>query len=141
MVSVDGSLFIQIINFIVLIWVLNMVLYKPIRNILAQRRNKVEGLGQDIETTLKDATAKKEAFAEGLKEARAKGVQEKDALIEEAAREEKTITEDLMRKAQADLAEVRTKIAADVDNVKSVLEKEVDAFADDICKKILGRAA
>lgn len=141
MVSVDGSLFIQIINFILLIWVLNMVLYRPIRNILAQRRNKVDRLGQDIETSLSDATAKKDAFAEGMKAARAKGIQAKDALIEEAGLEEKSMIEEIMKKAQADLADVRAKITADVDDVKSALEKEVDSFADDICKKILGRAA
>ena len=44
MVNVDVSLLIQIINFIVLIWVLNLVLYKPIRNILIQRKEKVANL-------------------------------------------------------------------------------------------------
>ena len=140
MVSVDGSIFIQIVNFIVLIWVLNMVLYKPIRKILAQRREKVAGFGRGIEACITDANAKKEAFSEGIKQARAKGVLAKDVLREEAAHEEKGMIDEIMQKAQADLAEVRAKIAKDADDVRLALEKEVDSFADEICKKILGRA-
>ena len=57
MVSIDGSLFIQIANFIFLILVLNMVLFKPIRKVLVQRQEKISGLEKDIETADKDADA------------------------------------------------------------------------------------
>jgi F-type H+-transporting ATPase subunit b len=47
MVSVDGSIVVQIVNFLVLIWILNMVLYKPIRKILLDRKEKMTGLQSD----------------------------------------------------------------------------------------------
>ena len=34
----DASVIIQIINFLFLIWVLNLIIYKPIRNIFIQRK-------------------------------------------------------------------------------------------------------
>ena len=37
MINIDGSLFIQIANFLVLIWILNIVVYRPIRKILIER--------------------------------------------------------------------------------------------------------
>ena len=36
----DASVIIQIINFLFLIWVLNLIIFKPIRNILIQRKEK-----------------------------------------------------------------------------------------------------
>ena len=44
MISVDVSLFIQIANFLFLIWVLNIILYRPIRGIIRQRKEKFDKL-------------------------------------------------------------------------------------------------
>ncbi len=140
MISLDGSLFIQIINFLFLIWALNVVLYKPIRKILIQRKEKITGLEQNIDASNIDIKEKDDAFISGLKEARAKGMGEKDALIQVAADEEKMIIEKINQKAQADLAEVREKVAKDAEGVRVSLQEELDDIAISISHKILGRA-
>lgn len=140
MISIDGSLFIQIVNFIILIFVLNIVLYKPIRNVLLERNKKVVGLGESIETFNKDAKEKDDAFASGIRAARVKGLKEKEALLEVASEEEKKIIAKINEKAQADLAQVRSEIAKDAEEVRAKLQKEVDVFANAIGQKILGRA-
>ena len=102
MVNVDVSLFIQIVNFIVLIWVLNLVLYKPIRKILIQRKEKVLALQQGAETSLEEARAREAAFDQGIKAARARGLKEKDSFLQEAGEEEKRIVGEINAKAQAE---------------------------------------
>ena len=140
MISVDGSLFIQIINFLFLIWALNFVLYKPIRNILIQRKEKVAGLEQNIDVCNKEIKEKDDAFISGLKEARVNGTKEKEALIEAATDEEKKIIEEINKKAQADFADVRERVAKDAEIVRVALQKELDNIATAISHKILGRA-
>ena len=136
----DGSVFIQIVNFVFTIWVLNLLLYKPIRKILKQRKEKVDGLELSIETSTKDAREKDEAFAAGIKEARARGVEKKNALVQEATDEEKSIIADINQKAQAELVQIRETIKTQAEVARDGLQKEVDGFADQICEKILGRA-
>jgi F-type H+-transporting ATPase subunit b len=140
MISIDGSLFIQIINFLFLIGVLNFVLYKPIRKILIQRKEKIAGLEQSIDARNSDAKEKDDAFTSGLKEARARGMGEKEALMQTATDEEKVIIEKINQKAQADLAEVREKVAKDSESVRATLQEELDDIATAISHKILGRA-
>lgn len=117
MVSVDSSLFIQILNFLFLIWALNVILYKPIRNILLKRKEHVAGLEEGVMTANSDATEKGTAFEEGIRAARTDGVEKKKTMMEEAALEEKAIVEKINSKAQADLAEVKAKIAEEADSV------------------------
>jgi F-type H+-transporting ATPase subunit b len=136
----DGSVFIQIINFVFTIWVLNLLLYKPIRKILKQRKEKIDGLELSIETSAKDAREKDDAFSAGIKEARAKGVEKKNTLVQEAADEEKSIMADINQKAQAELAQIRETIKKEAEIARDSLQKEVDGFADQISEKILGRA-
>ncbi len=140
MVDINWTVFLQIANFLILIFVLNTVLYKPIRNILLQRKEKVSGLEGSIDTLSQDAKKQDEAYALGIKEARAKGMKEKEALVKAASDEEKEIVRKINERAQADLAAIREKVAKDADKVRSALNEKVDAFARDIGQKILGRA-
>jgi F-type H+-transporting ATPase subunit b len=136
----DWTLFVQIANFLLIVWVLNIVLFRPIRNILIQRKEKITSLEQNVETSDNEAKGKNEAFDLGIRDARAKGLSEKNALLNEAADEEKEIVDKINQKAQADLAVVREKIAKDVEVVRASLQKEIDTFANAIGEKILGRA-
>ncbi len=136
----DVSLLVQIANFLIIIWLLNIVLYKPIRNILIQRKEKITSLEQNIDKLNGDSAEKDEAYLAGIKDARAKGLNEKDALMKEGAEEEKKIIEQINQKAHANLAEVRENITKEAQNVRESLNKEIDTFANAISEKILGRA-
>ncbi len=139
MINVDKSVFIQIINFLFLIWAMNVVLYKPIRKILLQRKEKIAGLEQSIENFGKNAQEKEDHYASGIKEARAKGHKEKEALLLSAHNEENQLIEKINKKAQEDLVQMRDKIAKDAESVRISLQNEVDTFAAAIGQKILGR--
>jgi F-type H+-transporting ATPase subunit b len=140
MISIDGSVFIQIINFLILIWILNLVLYKPIRNIIIQRKEKISGLETDIGTAETKAVAQDQAFADGIKQARANGLKQKETLMQAAADEEKELIGKINEKAQTELVKVREQIASEADDVRQALMKDVDDFAGAISQKILGRA-
>jgi F-type H+-transporting ATPase subunit b len=139
-VTPDWSIIIQIVNFLFTIWVLNVLLYKPIRKILSQRKEKVDGLELRIETSNNDVREKDEAFAAGIKNARTKGFQEKNTLLQQAADEEKSIIADINRKAQAELKQIREQIKNDAEVARESLQSEIDGFANQISQKILGRA-
>lgn len=140
MVSVDYSLLVQIVNFILLVLILNSVLYKPIRGVLTKRREAVDGLNASINASAVDVREKEGAFAAGIKEGRTRGVALKDALISEASEEEKRIVGEITQRAQDDLAAVREKISQDMVAVRESLQSNVDDFASAIGEKILGRA-
>lgn len=140
MISVDSSVFIQIVNFLFLIWILNKILYRPIRDILAKRRDRVTGMEDGIENCLNEAREKDALFSEGIRSARSNGTMEKDKVVQEAEEEERAIIRQINEKAQAELAKVREKIAKDAEEVRKSLLQEVDKFANDIGEKILGRA-
>jgi F-type H+-transporting ATPase subunit b len=127
-------------NFLFLIWILNLILYKPIRNVLKQRQQKVSGLEESITACQKDAKDKEDAFMAAIRDARAKGMKKKEALMAEATEEEKRIIANINETAQAELAKVREKIVEDAEAVRNTLMQEIDSFAEAIGHKILGRA-
>ena len=136
----DVSFLIQIANFVFLIWILNTILYKPIRKILHQRKEKIDGLEKNIAGLHENAIEQEKLWESGIKEARAKGLHEKDDMIHEAEEEEKKIIEKINQKMMEDQSVFQKKISSDIENVRSALQKEIEAFSDTIVEKILGRA-
>ena len=136
----DGSTIIQLINFLVLLWILNLVFYKPIRNVLIQRKDKVDGLKAGGEKLAEDEVEKDNAFENGLKEARSKGLKEKETFIDQASVEEKEIISKINKDAQAKLVEIKKQVAEETEKARVELEKDIENYARDIGEKILGRA-
>ncbi len=140
MIEVSPFLFVQMVNFILLIFILNAILYKPIRNILIERKKKVQGLEESIESSQSDAAESGQAFKAKMGEAKMKGYQEKQALKEAGQEEENRLIEEINQEAQADLEAVRAQIAKDAEAAKGKLQAEVKVFSATIAEKILGRA-
>jgi len=136
----DISAVYQMINFLVLLFVLNMVLYKPIRNVILERKAKVEGLETGVEKASADLDSQKDAYKNGLKQARGEGLKKKEVFIDEATAEEKEIIDQINKKAQANFAEIKQQVAEETEQARKALEAEVDTYAKAIGEKILGRA-
>ena len=136
----DWTLFVQMGNFILLIFILNAILYKPIRQILIERKNKIQGYKEGIDTLQQDASESEKSFQANISEARQQGVREKEALKQAGQDEEKQITDEINRKAQAELEAVRAQIVKDAEDARRGLEKEIEVFSGTIVEKILGRA-
>jgi F-type H+-transporting ATPase subunit b len=136
----DISLVYQMINFLVLLFMLNLVLYKPIRKVLLERKAKVESLEDGVERASADLDSQKDSYKSGLKEARSKGLKEKEIFVAAASKEELEIIDQINKKAQANLAQIKEQVASETEQARKALEGEVEAYAKAIGEKILGRA-
>jgi F-type H+-transporting ATPase subunit b len=136
----DWSFTLQIANFLFLIFALNLLLYRPIRRILKERRDKFKGMESAIQHAAQAVQEKEAAFAKSIKDARARGLKEKEGLVQQAEAEERKLIESINAKAQAELEEIRTKIKADAERARQSLQQDVGRFANEITRKILGRA-
>ena len=136
----DISAVYQMINFLILLFILNTVLYKPIRTVLLERKAKVKSLEGGVDKASADLDAQKQTYKDGLKQARGEGLKKKEAFIEEASAQEKEIIEQINKKAQANFAQIKQQVAEETEQARKALEAEVEAYAKAIGEKILGRA-
>lgn len=139
MIKLDESIIFQMINFIILIWALNYVAYRPIRAILAKRKEKVDGLSSGINRSENDAREKSMALDAGIKEAKEKGRKMKEAMEDNARQEEQQMLERINEKARRDLEEIRAKVSRETEEVRTSLQSQIEFFANEISKKMLGR--
>lgn len=140
MLSVDYSLFIQLANFLVLLFILNLVLYKPIRKILLDRKEEV----QAYEDSIGDYESKSEKGSKDLNEgmitARKEGFQEKEGLKGQGVEEEKALIGSATASALDKVNEAKKNIDQNMKEAWAGLEKESATFSKELAEKILGRS-
>jgi F-type H+-transporting ATPase subunit b len=140
MLKVDYSLLIQIANFLLLLFLLNRILYRPIRRILVERAEQMN----TYEGTIADLQQRSEQDAESLeqnmKAARKEGFDRKEGLRGEGLEEEKGMLQKASAAAGERIDEAKADIGRHVEDVRRTLEKEIGAFSQELAEKILGRS-
>jgi F-type H+-transporting ATPase subunit b len=139
MINIDQSLIYQIINFLLLLLILNALLYKPIRTILKQRAEKVAGLTSEAQKAQADMIQKEQDYQNRLQQARKEGFEQKNLFKLEGQEEEKRLLLQANQKIEAELTQNRQKIAQQVEEARIKLSGELASFSQEIAQKILGR--
>lgn len=109
----DGTLFIHVALILIMIWVLNRTLFRPINRILDAREKAIGGADGAAGGILKDVGEKEAKYNSAMLDARTEGY----SLIET---EQKVAVE----AREKTLSEVKAEVAATFESGKTVLEKQ-----------------
>ncbi len=116
----------QIINFVVLLFILKRLLYRPIRDILRQRRELVEKIIEDAEKTKNEAL-----------ELKAEHSREMDKLGELKARIVEEMNEEVLKEKKRLMGEAEKEAAMRIEKGKALLEMEKAGFENELKEKAI----
>ncbi|EPR32780.1 H+transporting two-sector ATPase B/B' subunit [Alkalidesulfovibrio alkalitolerans DSM 16529] len=138
MIDIDVTIWIQLANFLIIWFIMNQILLKPIRGIIRKRaEHKSEQL--DAITGFTDNASKKlKDFEAALAQARAAGAAEREALKAKAQEREQELISAAQQEASAQLASARADLGAQADKASQALKANVRAMAEKATARILG---
>ena len=111
----------HLLSFIVLAYLLSWLLYKPVKNILQTRANKIEADIQDAAENKAAATELKKLYDEKYSEINA----ERNAILEEARKEADTRVAKIMGDAKAEALGLRERAKRDISTEKERVKEEI----------------
>ncbi|MEO6902782.1 MAG: F0F1 ATP synthase subunit B [Bacteroidia bacterium] len=114
----------QIVNFLILVWLLKRYLYKPILKAIDDREKKITSKIEDANK--KEADAKKER--EEFEKKNTDFDKQKKELMNKAVEEVNTKREDLLEKAKKDAGDLRKKL-------EDIVKEEQGHLADEITRR------
>jgi len=138
-ISIDWTLGLQFINFVVLMLALNVILYRPLRRVMQQRKETVDGSYQKAKSLEGAIDEKMAHYQEQLQQAKLKGNQEKNELRSQAHAEEGAILSAARATATDYMDSIKVKVASEADRARQALKAETEALAGQIASKVLGR--
>lgn len=131
----------QIVNFLILLFLLRWLLYRPILSVLAKRRTTIEESLKHAETAKREIEQAQEKSAELLAQART----EAKAIVEEAKQSAETIGSEIQAKAQQDsealVARTRTQLEQEKAAILTEAERELGSLVVRATEKVaIGRS-
>ncbi|MDF1577099.1 MAG: ATP synthase F0 subunit B [Desulfurivibrionaceae bacterium] len=140
MITIDLTMPIQIVNILILIVIMNIVLYRPIRTILAEREKRISGLEKDVDEFNKNARLRLEEFDAKLNDARSRAKAELDAARGAAQAAGATKVAEIRKEADSRKSESLARIQEQINQAGAELKGQVNGFAAEMAAKVLGRA-
>jgi F-type H+-transporting ATPase subunit b len=140
MITIDMTLPMQIINIFILMMVLNVILYRPIRKILIERKEKLAGLATDVENYKKNAQLRVEEFDNKMNDARRTAKAKFDGARASATAAGNEKLAEIRAEADTAKAAQLATVASEFAAAQKELNGKIDDFAGEMAGKILGRA-
>lgn len=140
MINIDTSLFIQVANFLFLMIVLNFLLYRPLRQVIRQRREKFDGFEKDIKGLSGQADATVQEIDARLAEAKREGFLKRDEIKGQGLEEEKRIIAAASGDAEASLTQIKAQISGEIVTARDALKADLELFSRELAQKVLGRS-
>lgn len=140
MISIDLSFVVQVINFLLLLLILNIFLYKPIRKVLSDREAELTGAREKAAAVDSDVAEKMAQYEARLREMKGKGFEEREALKKEAQAEEARLLDAARSDASGTLSAIKQKVAAEAADARKALQEQAKGLSLEICEKVLGRS-
>ena len=140
MISIDVTLFMHIVNMVVLMLVLNAILYKPVLGILEKRAQKIESLNGDVAQFEQNARQRQVELDKKMREASNKAKKALDGARAQA----QAVGAEKLAVSRKESDGVKEKQLVDIRSQIEVARKELQGnaagFAQAMAGKILGRS-
>lgn len=140
MINIDIVLLFQAVNFLVLLFLLNILLYKPIRKAIRERDEEIAASRQRTVSVDLEVKEKMAQYEERLRQVKAEAAEERNRTLREARADEGRILEAARRDASDSLAGVRDTIRTEAARAEELLRNRAEALSRIICEKVLGRS-
>ncbi|MGW8161445.1 MAG: ATP synthase F0 subunit B [Desulfobulbales bacterium] len=140
MITLDITMFIHIVNMIVLMIVLNNILYKPVQSILLKRQEKLDSLNKDVEQFEENARHRQEEVDKKMRDPSARAKEALDGARSEAQAVGAEKLEAIRAEAEGEKEKRQAEIRSQVEVAQKELGEAASDFARDMAGKILGRS-
>jgi F-type H+-transporting ATPase subunit b len=139
-VSLDYSLGIQIINFVLLIFILNVLLYKPLLGMIDKRKKQFEESEAEIKRLRETVDRKMAAYEEKLRQAKVVAIEQKNEIIRQGAEEAKAVIDAVRAEIPALMEQFQTRMEGEIGEAKRLLTNQSQKLSVEIAEKVLGRS-
>lgn len=140
MVEIDYTVFIQLVLFLLLIWILNQVLYKPLLQIMDRRKGVLDKAQEEVKTVQETIDRRVAAYEEKIRSAKMEAMGQKGDLAKEGADAAKVITDKAKGEIAGLMADFQAKLQKELASARDLLRNQSRVISLEIAEKVLGRS-
>jgi len=138
-INPDGSLVFVLLLFLLFVFVMNRLLFRPIGRILDQRQTLTVGAANDARAAARRYEMRLNEYEVTIRQARAESYKRLEAQRAAALEARRLVVEDAKQQTAAEIAQAKAEIQRQAEQARTTLATESQQIAEDILRTILGR--
>ncbi len=139
LISINETMFIQLVSFLIFVFVINRVMFRPLKASMDERETYISGLDHDIHDTQKKMEEILKELKKKEKAARFDAHEIRMGLEDEGNRRAVELHDELMKNISDLRQKTETEVARQIAEARKHLEKESEVLAVTVMEKVLNR--
>lgn len=139
LISINETAIAQLVSFLIFLFIMNRIMFRPIRNTMEKRSDFIKNLKQDTDNAENEFDNLSFEFNNKQKEIKIEALKIAKEIEESAKLQAKEINEITRNKTKVLLKNAETQIKQQVDIAKTSFSHEVEIIMVNIMEKILNR--
>ena len=139
MIEINLTIVIQVIQFLILVFILNRLLFKPINQVLAERQQKITSWEERTHRLQETARLNLEKYENQLTEERLIARESQEQLTRELKEKEEENIKAVSEKAALIVAETQQALEEERERVRIELGQQAKELSQILAEKVLGR--
>ncbi|HNQ47631.1 MAG TPA: hypothetical protein PK125_10755 [Syntrophorhabdus sp.] len=140
MIEFNITLLIQFVNLLVLLFLLNFLLFKPVLKAINKREKTLGSLSDRVEDTKQEAAKFEREYIDGTAERKKPILDGKESTLAEARQTSLSLIETARAELSQELAKVKTEIERQSKSISEALKGDVEKLSTEVAEKILKRS-
>jgi F-type H+-transporting ATPase subunit b len=139
MIEINLTIVIQVLQFLILMFILNRLLFKPISQVMAERKAKINAWEEKTQNLQDSARVKLEKYENQLREERTQAQERQEQLTKELKKKEEENLRTVSEEAAGLVASAQRVIVEETERLRLELRQQAVELSQILAEKVLGR--
>jgi F-type H+-transporting ATPase subunit b len=139
MIEINLTIVIQVLQFLILMFILNRLLFKPISQVMAERKAKINAWEEKTQNLQDSARVQLEKYENQLREERAQAQERQEQLTKELKKKEEENLRTVSEEAAGLVASAQRVIVEETERLRLELRQQAVELSQILAEKVLGR--
>ncbi|MBW1894043.1 MAG: ATP synthase F0 subunit B [Deltaproteobacteria bacterium] len=139
LISINETLIVQMVSFLIFMFVMNMVMFRPLNSVMKKRNEYMESLKQDVTDFDQEVIRLLDQMEKHEASARQEAMAIKKELEESGSSEAAGISTDIRNEISRLRADTEKEVESQIEKARENLRKETEHLAVSIMENVLNR--
>lgn len=141
MLNVDVTLFLQMINFILIFFICKKLIYKPMLSNIEKRESKINELLAAAQKLKSEVEIQKNEYEKKLQQLKTEVTEYQNKVRKEAIDEANKKVSQVKEEIDNKISASKSELEKEMKRAKEILTKEAETISQEIVEKIVGKVA
>ena len=141
MIEINLTIVIQVVQFLLLLFILNRFLFRPTINLIEEREQKITTWKEETKNFHESMQERLQSYENQILEAKAQAQEQQELVTVELQKEEDKKLEAVSEEAVRIVVSTREKLQEETELLRGQLREQAEEMSQLVAEKVLGRKA